>query len=70
MTKLWARQALLAHGWATDVAIEIGPDGRIASVVPDHPAQGQTVDCLVPAPANSHSHAFQRAMAGLSERRG
>lgn len=70
MTKLWARQALLANGWAKDVAIEIGPDGRISSVAPDSPAQGQTVDCLVPAPANSHSHAFQRAMAGLTERRG
>lgn len=70
MTKLWARQALLANGWAKDVAIKIGADGRIASVVPDSSAQGQTVDCLVPAPANSHSHAFQRAMAGLTERRG
>lgn len=70
MTKLWARQALLANGWAKDVAIEFGPGGRIASVDPDSPAQGQTVDCLVPAPANSHSHAFQRAMAGLTERRG
>ena len=70
MTKLWARQALLANGWAKDVAIEIGADGRIASVVPDSSAQGRTVDYLVPAPANSHSHAFQRAMAGLTERRG
>lgn len=70
MTMLWARQALLANGWAKDVAIEIGPDGRIASVTPDCPATGQSVDCLVPAPANSHSHAFQRAMAGLTERRG
>lgn len=70
MTMLWARQALLANGWAKDVAIDIGPDGRIASVTPDCPARGQSVDCLVPAPANSHSHAFQRAMAGLTERRG
>ena len=70
MTKLWARQALLANGWAKDVALDIGPDGRIASVAAGSSAQGQTVDCLVPAPANSHSHAFQRAMAGLTERRG
>ena len=70
MTMLWARQALLANGWAKDVAIDIGPDGRIASVTPDCPAMGQSVDCIVPAPANSHSHAFQRAMAGLTERRG
>ena len=70
MTMLWARQALLANGWAKDVAIDIGPDGRIASVTPDCPAMGQSVDCILPAPANSHSHAFQRAMAGLTERRG
>jgi formiminoglutamate deiminase len=28
-----------------------------------------TVDTLLPAPANLHSHTFQRAMAGLTERR-
>ena len=70
MTRLWAREALLATGWAKDVSVEIGPDGRIASLNSESVAQGQIVDCLVPAPANSHSHAFQRAMAGLTERRG
>ena len=70
MTKLWARQALLANGWAENVALEIGESGRIISVESAQPAQGQTIDCLVPAPSNSHSHAFQRAMAGLTERRG
>ena len=29
-----------------------------------------TVDVLLPAPANLHSHAFQRAIAGRTERRG
>jgi len=28
------------------------------------------LDILLPAPANCHSHAFQRAMAGLTEKRG
>ncbi|MGM0560927.1 MAG: formimidoylglutamate deiminase, partial [Pseudomonadota bacterium] len=27
-------------------------------------------DCLLPAPGNLHSHSFQRALAGLTERRG
>jgi formimidoylglutamate deiminase len=31
---------------------------------------GTTADVLLPAPVNVHSHAFQRAMAGLTERRG
>jgi formimidoylglutamate deiminase len=30
----------------------------------------QQVSVLLPAPANVHSHSFQRAMAGLTERRG
>jgi formimidoylglutamate deiminase len=71
MTTIRARQALLPEGWRDDVSVEVGADGRIASVSAgaggpvDH-----TVGVLVPAPANSHSHAFQRAMAGLTERRG
>jgi len=30
----------------------------------------QNIQFLLPAPANAHSHAFQRAMAGLTEHRG
>ncbi|MCR9178002.1 MAG: formimidoylglutamate deiminase [Alphaproteobacteria bacterium] len=70
MSVIWAKQALLSSGWAEDVALEIGADGRIAGVR-EHQAPGGTrVDLVLPAPANSHSHAFQRAMAGLTERRG
>ena len=68
---LWARQALLPTGWASDVHIEIAPSGRIAAVTPDAPQGRATAhDVLLPAPANLHSHAFQRAMAGLTEHRG
>lgn len=69
MTTLWARQALLADGWADDVRIEIA-DGRIVSATPDTAAAGDRYGVLLPAPANLHSHAFQRAMAGMTERRG
>jgi formimidoylglutamate deiminase len=69
MTAIWAETALLPTGWARDVLVEI--DGaRIGSVTADAEAKGQQVGILLPAPANSHSHAFQRAMAGLTERRG
>jgi len=67
---LWAAQALLADGWARDVRIGIGADGRIASVMPGQPRAGAAHRVLLPAPANLHSHAFQRAMAGLTEARG
>ncbi len=70
MTVIWAETALLPGGWARDVAVTLGADGRIADVAPGAAAQGQRVGCLLPAPANLHSHAFQRAMAGLTERRG
>ncbi|MCL4187122.1 MAG: formimidoylglutamate deiminase [Rhodobacteraceae bacterium] len=71
MTTIWARQALLPGGWAGDVAVGID-GGRIASVAPSSPAPAgaRRVATLLPAPANLHSHAFQRAMAGLTERRG
>jgi formimidoylglutamate deiminase len=67
MTKIHAKTALLPHGWASDVTLTL-KDGRIAAIG-DGPADMQ-VDILLPAPTNLHSHAFQRAMGGLTERRG
>ena len=69
MTTIWAKTALLPSGWASDVLIKIGADGRINSVATDAPQSGNRVNLLLPAPVNVHSHAFQRAMAGLTERR-
>ena len=75
MSRIFAAQALLPDGWAGDVTVEIGPDGRIGNVetASARPAPGavdHAVGILLPAPVNAHSHAFQRAMAGLTERRG
>lgn len=70
MKTIYAEQALLTDGWAHDMLIGID-NGRIARI---GPAAGHNADhnvgVLLPAPANCHSHAFQRAMAGLTERRG
>ncbi len=66
--RIRAETALLPHGWVQGVVIEV-QEGRIAAVLPDGPADHR-VGCLLPAPVNLHSHAFQRAMAGLTERRG
>ncbi len=68
MTILHASTALLPTGWHRDVAVEIAC-GRIVRVTPGVLGEGQRVDCLLPAPVNLHSHMFQRAMAGLTERR-
>ena len=70
MTVIHARSALLPDGWRSDVRVVIAADGRIASVATGAAGQDDTrVGHLVPAPVNAHSHAFQRAMAGLSEHR-
>jgi formimidoylglutamate deiminase len=70
---LHADHALTPSGWARDVRVVIA-QGRIVSVATQ--AQARTGDlrlsrrALLPAPANLHSHAFQRAMAGMTARRG
>jgi len=70
MTTLWAAKALLPSGWAQDVTVTIDKDGRISDVASKTAPSGMRLDLLLPAPVNAHSHAFQRAMAGLTEARG
>jgi formimidoylglutamate deiminase len=70
MTVISARTALLDGGWATDVRVEFDASGSIISVRTGQKPEGYRTGILLPAPANVHSHAFQRAMAGLTERRG
>jgi formimidoylglutamate deiminase len=62
-----AGHAWLPDGFAADVSVRI-EGGEIVGVAPgakDRPPLGQYV---LPGIANLHSHAFQRAMAGLAER--
>lgn len=75
MTALFVEAALVeGSGWASNVRVVVNGEGRIADVVvATAPQPGDDVlggMILLPAPANLHSHAFQRAMAGLGERRG
>jgi formimidoylglutamate deiminase len=68
--RLHAERALLATGWARDVAIEIDATGtvtRISSPSPPEASDERAAGPLLPAMPNLHSHAFQRAMAGLAE---
>ncbi len=69
--KIWANSALLAGGWSDSVQIAIDAGGNIASISPEMAySDGDRVEILVPAIPNVHSHAHQRAMAGLGERAG
>jgi len=71
MTSVHLRRALLPEGWAGDVRLSFR-GGVIAAVEPGQkPAPGDERHGVgVPGMANLHSHAFQRAMAGLTEQRG
>ena len=71
--RLLAKKALLPHGWADDVLIETDPQGLIVTATPAATASSdaERVDgFVIPGMPNLHSHAFQRAMAGLTESRG
>jgi formimidoylglutamate deiminase len=65
-----ADQCLTPDGWQRDLEVAIDARGRIASVGPQSGTPTTRVGLLLPAPVNLHSHAFQRAMAGLTESRG
>ncbi len=71
MTTIFAEQVLTMDGWRRNARISVA-EGRIVSVEADTaPFSGDEVHAVVvPAMANLHSHAFQRGMAGLAERRG
>ena len=74
-TRFFAPQAWVAGGWARDVLLEAGADGRWLRVDPDcTPAERAGAQVLggpvLPGLVNGHSHAFQRAIAGLTERSG
>jgi formimidoylglutamate deiminase len=73
MNTLFAPHALLPDGWAADVLLEWDASGTLT-----HVARGATppahadhaAGIVVPGVPNLHSHAFQRAFAGLTEYRG
>ena len=67
----WCERALLPDGWADAVLIEVDVAGNIIAVTSDTDAgDADRIDGVVlPGMPNIHSHAFQRAAAGLTERR-
>lgn len=69
MRALFAERALLPEGWARNVRLVIDASGRLERIEPDaHPAGAERLrGPLLPGMPNLHSHAFQRAMAGLAE---
>lgn len=71
MTTIFAETALLPTGWAENVLIDMDDEGWITDVQTGSIAPQDAVQAagpVLPAMPNTHSHAFQRAMAGLTER--
>jgi formimidoylglutamate deiminase len=70
---LWAPQAWIDGRWQSAVLLDIDAQGRWHAITPDvpHPPAHARVlrGPVLPGLVDAHSHAFQRAFAGLSERR-
>ncbi len=70
MQQFFCASALLESGWQSNVLIDVDNDGIIVKIaydtVPGSDAQ-RIEGHVIPSMVNLHSHAFQRAMAGLAE---
>ena len=69
--RLWAPRAWLSDGWHDRVLLTIGADGHWSDVVSNVALPGDATvlaGAALPGLVNAHSHAFQRAFAGLAER--
>jgi cytosine/adenosine deaminase-related metal-dependent hydrolase len=69
MAVVWGEVALLPGGWAQGVAVRVD-GGRITDVTVDAAPEGERVGVLLPAPANLHSHGFQRRDGGADRAAG
>ncbi len=70
MNGLFAEHALLPDGWAHDVWLAWDSAGVLIKVKPGASSDGELTRAagpVLPGMPNLHSHAFQRAMAGLTE---
>lgn len=71
-TTLFAAHAYLPDGWRRNVLLRWDAAGTLIEVTPDTDAPAgvaRAAGPVVPGMPNLHSHAFQRAMAGLTEYR-
>ena len=71
-TQLWAPLAWVEGAWSPDVLMTADSAGRWSAIQPHTPAPAHAQRLpgpVLPTLVNAHSHAFQRAFVGLSERR-
>ena len=73
--RFFATQAWVAGAWARNVLLEVDAAGHWSAIHTDVPISARQdarvlAGPVLPGLVNAHSHAFQRAMAGLAEQRG
>lgn len=61
-----------ADGWRQDVIVEVSSEGMILSIEAGNAANADTIlkGIVLPGMPNTHSHSFQRLIAGLTGARG
>lgn len=69
MSSLFARHALMPDGWCANVRIEWDAAGTLTALTQGAAAAAgeATFELVMPGMINLHSHAFQRALGGLTE---
>ncbi|WP_375740538.1 formimidoylglutamate deiminase [Pseudomonas boanensis] len=69
MSAFFAERALLPQGWARNVRFAVSPAGLLEKIETDASAEAaeRLQGPVLAGMPNLHSHAFQRAMAGLAE---
>jgi len=72
VSALFARHALLPDGWRKDVLLEWDAAGDLTGVAAGAAlvAGVEVADYVLPGMVNLHSHAFQRALGGQTEKAG
>jgi formimidoylglutamate deiminase len=68
----WAPSALLGDVWVDGVRIHVNEIGDVASIDSGgpHPGDQRLPGAVIPGMPNLHSHAFQRALLGRTQRKG
>ena len=73
-TQFFAPAVWINAAWARDVLLSVDVCGNWSAITPnsnaqEHPGAKHLAGPVVPGLVNAHSHAFQRAIAGLTEQR-
>jgi len=69
MKKFYFNQILQENGWKQNVRISVDKNGLITEILDQYKGKDydKTIEIAIPGIPNAHSHAFQYAMAGMTE---